>query len=686
MPSEDSIFLKIKPNTPEEIKSNRNKGTYVSYIPKRKEYLMRNNKKLADSYHTFIYPFSYEMESSMLDGNINGCWSKKKAVKKVVLDKAQEDKREKSVLEYNKYQYFLPGARKYIFPTEAEENDAVIYEYNFSKKSADDEKKASEPVYTIYHDYTDDEKNEIRQKYNSRSLNQEVPDLVICSLAIENIYLHHYPKLKIGILSLELEYHGDYRQAIYKNGSDSLEEDNLTTCGEECPKLSLLEQVNTINDLGRRVFIPCLSPDLSKQISILNARKISFTGLGNGAKDIHLDFKIITQDNPKNTLSFEELSDDYIKNKLLTGLGIINKNDIISINHILDDRMFTVCLMRDSSFPPLRKSRVKSGERFDEYRFDNPEIYRKDAEKIYQFVFLERDCTCQNAALIKEKLQTHLLKRWGDLGTIHGCSEYSLVCVTGELEELRYTVINPFLTQYVEMARLALMQRSAITVLEEKAAKLSISNNDNKPEKGQTATSTKNSFEDINALWSSYIDFQNNFYLPEVTFQEQGVETYDLLKKHLRIEQMNDYLEDEIKNLHNYSILKLEEVRREKNERIEKSVRILTYITTSFTLSTLILTFFGLLSPGSQTWAGFWPWKIFISLLFPIILALIVLLLATRNDKKEGIGGILLICFLTTLITELGLFLALDQNVFVNIQLPGPLNKLLQLLKSFPKP
>ena len=642
---------------------------------------MRNNKKLAESYHTFIYPFSYETEGGISVDGKNRCWSKKETVKNVVLDETQEDLREKTVLEYNKYQYFLPSARKYVFPTKAEEDDVVIYEYIFSNSSTGGEGKVPEPQYTIYYEYMDEEKKEIGEKLINCSSNQEIPDLVIYSLSIENIYLHHYPKLKIGILSLELEYHGDYRQVKYINGSDSLRKDNFTVCGKDCPDLSLLEQVNTINELGRRVFIPCLSPAKINQISILNARKISLTGLRNENREIHLDFKSITSDNPINSLSFEQLSDDYIKDKLLIGLGIINKNDNISIKHILDDRMFTVCLMRDSTFKPLKKSRVKAGERFDEYRFDYPEIYRKDAEKIYQFVFLERNCTCQNATLIKEKLQTHLLKRWGDYGTLHGCSEYSLVCVTGELEGLRYTVINPFLTQYVEMARLALMQRSAITVLEEKAAKLSISDNEIKSEPAKAVSNTKDSFKDINSLWSDYIDFQNNFYLPEVTFQEQGVETYDLLKNHLRIEQMNDYLEDEIKNLHNYAILKLEEIRREKNDQIEKSVRILTYIATSFTLSTLILTFFGLLSPGLQNWAGLWPWKIITSLLFPIILALIVLLLATRNDKEGGIRRILLICILTVLITVLGLLFALDQNTFVNSQLPESVGKLIQLMK-----
>ena len=473
---------------------------------------MRNNKKLAESYHTFIYPFSYETEGGISVDGKNRCWSKKETVKNVVLDETQEDLREKTVLEYNKYQYFLPSARKYVFPTKAEEDDVVIYEYIFSNSSTGGEGKVPEPQYTIYYEYMDEEKKEIGEKLINCSSNQEIPDLVIYSLSIENIYLHHYPKLKIGILSLELEYHGDYRQVKYINGSDSLRKDNFTVCGKDCPDLSLLEQVNTINELGRRVFIPCLSPAKINQISILNARKISLTGLRNENREIHLDFKSITSDNPINSLSFEQLSDDYIKDKLLIGLGIINKNDNISIKHILDDRMFTVCLMRDSTFKPLKKSRVKAGERFDEYRFDYPEIYRKDAEKIYQFVFLERNCTCQNATLIKEKLH---------YGTLHGCSEYSLVCVTGELEGLRYTVINPFLTQYVEMARLALMQRSAITVLEEKAAKLSISDNEIKSEPAKAVSNTKDSFKDINSLWSDYIDFQNNFYLPEVTFNKK---------------------------------------------------------------------------------------------------------------------------------------------------------------------
>ena len=620
-----------------------------------------SNNELAKSYHTFIYPFSYEMERGILADEIGDCWSEKKTVKAIELCENQERLREKTILEYNKYQYFLPGARKYIFPTETEKNDIAIYEYKLSGASTDDNVEEYGPQYNIYYEYTEDEKRKIKEKYDNLSTKLEIPDLVIYSLSIENIYLHHYPKLEIGILSFELEYHGKCRLIKYKNGSDNLNEDNFSECREDCLIPTLLEQVNTINDLGRRVFIPCLSPALPvqfNQISILNARKIQFTGLGNEKKEINLDFKSITAGKSQNQLPFQQLSDDFIRDYLLAGLGIGKKN--VSINHILDDRMFTVCLMRDSSFKPLQKSRIKNGERFGEYRFDYPQIYRKDAEKIYQFVFLEKNCSCQNVSLMNEKFQNHLLKRWGDFGTIHGCSEYSLVCVTGESQDLRDAVINPFLTQYVDMVRLALMQRSAITVLEEKAANLPILDSNPKPEAGKTDSSIKDTLEDINVLWSNYIDFQNNFYLPEVTFQEQGVETYDLLKKHLRIEQMNDYLEDEIKNLHNYAILKLEEIRRVKNDQIEKSVRILTYVTTSFTLSTLILTFFGLLNSCVQNWAGLWPW--IIGSVFPIVLVLIVLLMASRKDKKEGIGRIIIICILTTLITILVLFLVLVQH------------------------
>ena len=202
----------------------------------------------------------------------------------------------------------------------------------------------------------------------------------------------------------------------------------------------------------------------------------------------------------------------------------------------------------------------------------------------------------------KEKLDEHVLGRWIDYGTVYAATEYSLVCVTGESSDLEKPVINPFLSSYIDMVKLALVQRSIMTKLENKTQEISqkISDTISNTDDTQIGADSKTDelFNDVEDLWQEYIEFENQIYLPEVTFQEQGVEFYDLIKRSLRIKELNAYLKDEILSLHNIVTLKAERRRIQQEEEeqrssdmISRNLNMLSIVGISLAIVTFIVNF-----------------------------------------------------------------------------------------------
>ena len=196
--------------------------------------------------------------------------------------------------------------------------------------------------------------------------------------------------------------------------------------------------------------------------------------------------------------------------------------------------------------------------------------------------------------MMKDKLKDHVLGRWVEAGTIHAATEYSLVCVTGELDSLEKAVINPFLTIYVDMVKLALAQRAIITKIEYEGQQIS-----NKINTQVDANhEPENVLTEVEKVWQKYISFENQIYLPEVTYQEQGVEIYDILKRSMRIKELNDYVKEGLINLHNIATLKaernrikLENAEQHTNDLISQNLNMLSIVGISLALITFVVNF-----------------------------------------------------------------------------------------------
>ena len=515
------------------------------------------------SYHTFLYPFVYDKDNQFILDLIEKkqgttVWEREPAIdrKNGPLIPCEKDNKyvvtDDDLLRYAEYHYFMPAAQELLFNIQHSSNlakdNSILY---FNKLVKEPKGKANYIIKIKDKDYI---------------------------LNVDAIRLSLYPQMNIGILSLELEN--------YANDS--------------------IEDIIKINEYGRRVFNPVIiESKLEKKfdglvgIIVPSEISISFDD-GKGIKNSFVE------------QSSEELGkpQDFVKEILVFGhkhpenteAGTVSETGeelIGKITPAIDDRMYVVSLIRKNDYKPINKKNL--------YPYQTKYMYQipgsNAAKELYGLIYLESgDLSCQNPVMVQDKLKDHVYGRWIDWGTIHGITEYSLVCLTGEDKNLEKTVINPFLTEYVDMVKLALLQRTIIINLEHEASKIS--------EKISCDEDQDNNLEDLvkesQKLWRKYIKFQNEFYMPEVTFQEQGVEMYDILKKSLRLEKLNGYLEDELNDFHALTEMQADEQR----ETLNVAINLIAVVGTTVAIVSMAQDYLADVKPtgvlgGPCYWAGF---------------------------------------------------------------------------------
>ncbi len=167
-----------------------------------------------------------------------------------------------------------------------------------------------------------------------------------------------------------------------------------------------------------------------------------------------------------------------------------------------------------------------------------------------------------------ELLKRSVYDRWIDWGTIHGVTHHSLICLTSAYEGIINSVINPFLTQYVQIAVLTVVQRAVILLLSDEAAEVA------NGFAGEDVI-TQEEIKSIERLQARYVTAQNQLLLSEVTAQEQGVEIYEMLQEQLYIKKNMDDLHSEIGNLRDVADIansRLERANDEETAKNEKKI------------------------------------------------------------------------------------------------------------------
>ncbi|HAQ38289.1 MAG TPA: CorA family divalent cation transporter [Saprospiraceae bacterium] len=505
------------------------------------------------SYHIFLFPFQWEFIGKMMKNKtieqrtkleefVSLFDSDKWVRKEYTLDK---------VLNYNEFNFYYPMVRDVLFDTGSEIDRAIIT--NLFYKIEPDE-------YLYEFKVCVEPKNGIVKTYR---------------LHIESIIMHLY-STGVGVLS----FHLNNRFADQGDQQDIL---NINQAGRRIYPPFFPMNFNFIGDQAQYEYddfaaslITLKKSELGDSINLTN-----FPGIEEFRNYEHKEyFKNEPFQIPqhfKDLFGKVPITVDWEERK-----GHETK---IYINPLIDDRMFVVSWYGNTDLCKELASETK--EKRDGFQVLNYETN----DWWYKYIFNDqRFATCQDKSMKSKLIQKHTYSRWADYGTFYGINRYSFVCLTDTLDNLKKPYVNAaFLvnhlqTIYYKMAELCLVQRACVLRFSQEVAGISAMKDNKK------IPFTKR----VSNLYKQYIKFVNRIYFREVTAQEQGIELYDMMQEHMRIEQNVKDLDNEISELNQYATL-LEDQKR------NNSLAILTLIGSIFIIPTFIVGFYGMnIGPYSE--------------------------------------------------------------------------------------
>ncbi len=454
------------------------------------------------SYHTFLFPFIWKNV-----GNLKSI----EDFEKILLNSGEfkwkvkgSESKEETISDreyYSQIQYFKKDATNILFDSN---NFGVVKNYvlkcngesNFSRTMRNSTKLSNEYYYSIK------------------------KDNVEYFLDINEINLSVY-NIGVAVLSFELEYWGDKTQdgEPLKNGS------------------RLVSDVNAINEHGRRINLPYVDKE-NKHDLVADEIKIK---IGN-FEECENFLETTKEFNQKKKSLSPHFIMDPIKNlickkgKLTTNPKNAKCEDVVFIEPIIDDRMYVCCVLVDDEF----SKKLHEKDDFGEYK-----IYNSD--EIYKLAFIENSCSCQSNKMMPKILKRCIYDRWIDYGTIDVVTHHSFVRVTSSSPDTIH-VINSFLTQYVKMAQLAVVQRATLIALENECV--------------------VSDAKKIAELQEKYVNAQKEILLDECTVQEQGIEEFNMLRRELFIKERTDSLDKRLSDLYELANLQNDKVQNRQMSRL----------------------------------------------------------------------------------------------------------------------
>lgn len=483
--------------------------------------------ELPYSYHTFIFPFTWDNEQDKFTTNNSSEWKNLSPGSNWHLTNWDEGNKPPSATksnngeylkDYASYQYFNSYARNLVFGIG--ENSLVRnYEYELNDN----------PITDIIGEYIIEHSNE---KFK---------------LAVRAIKLKLLSN-GVGILYFELEYYGEKINDCTKESEFLRKDDNKT-----------IKDVNKINEYGRRIMLPYIYKGKDKSHPLV-ADKITLKIYGKEefGENYH-NFKKINQEHldGSDKLVFDDIP-LFIKN-------LLNK---INISPAIDDRMFVCCLLRDNT---ISKDIQEKNTEYSYLSQCHDKSENSISNILYTFAFIENTPTCQNANMKKDILEKSIYARWIDYGTIYGVTHHSLICVTSENETVLDPVIKPFVNQYVQMAIIALLQRVSLLRLSKMAGNTTNSFHGN----GEIS---HREIQKVLQLHEEYVRCQNQILLFEVTSQEQGMELFEMFLEQLYIEREKNALETQLNNLYEIASGNYERLNLKQNKCLTWAIVIFTII------------------------------------------------------------------------------------------------------------
>ena len=454
------------------------------------------------SYHTFMFPFLFEMNKTTrakFRKCCHGGW---------FADKWDPQKMNDSVW-YNQYHYFNKAAHNAIYMTENDKEDdeaTAVTNLRFDLLSLMEQTPKANPE---------------REKNRDKNAGNPIK-YVICkgektyAVDINAIRMKLY-NTGVGILIFELE------NRRYPSEQEVIE----------------------INDFGRRIYAPYYAYYNDRMNCSICADRIYFRIDG---KDMDAEASTLLPESLMESAEATVLAEPILRllsndEYRVTTKEKCAKNEIC-IEPVIDDRMFVACYYKNADF--VDTMREWDGEHYrymthakEKAPFDN-EDQQNAANRLYTMMYVDGDGMCCHSRRMLEDLLSddHIYTRWLEYynsydkefqGSITGFSEYTMITVAKKPADY---LITPFLTQYVEMAILALVQRASLLSFEYMISECAKGGN-----------------YEVEDIQKKYILFQSQILLKEVSPQQQGIEIYDMLEKNLMIEKEQNEIKTQIEDL-----------------------------------------------------------------------------------------------------------------------------------------
>ncbi len=461
------------------------------------------------SYHTFIFPFIWEGRGkqripfskilSIFDNNVNWVKTDMSDEHHISSSPQLKDKNDE-LLFYKEYQYFHPYARKAIYGFDKD----IVSNYSF----------CPDIIRNKAHYYIEKSDGKGWRKY----------DLLLNAIKL-SIY-----NTGVALFILECENHG----------TGFIHDES----GEEIAELpqNNLNAVKEINDYGRRVSLPFIPPTSDGFSVTADSLTLSIKDMAKFTSDYKSFAKEVESlKRISGVISLTHFC-DFIKEILSFGTDIrftsklTNEKDSYYIYPALDDRMFVACYICDR----------KALEPFCRRNADGT-IWCLDSEhyskSLHEIIAIDPPggCCTMDPLLRKAYLQEHMYNRWLDSGTLTAITNQALINLTTASADS--FLADNFLTQYIPICCLCLVQRASIINFQRRISEIS----ERVEERGrQIKLST---VSDIMKLQERFVAFQNQLSFTEVTPQEQGIEMYNKLMECCFIEKEITSLKDQLQSL-----------------------------------------------------------------------------------------------------------------------------------------
>lgn len=565
------------------------------------------------SYHTFLFPFIWKTDKNVSkedflkvlsiksdSNNAEGRW------KLYNWDKRIEDEKFLSdywMNDYQAYQYFTDSANNLLFHSDRDSNAVDCYYYPQKYKSTDEK---GNNTYHVKYVIT---KNGKVYRLNINNIRLNVYDAGIAILILET---ENCENTSLDAVNAINEYGRRINFPFLVPGSTP------SLCADS---IEIQFQSDTDNQGENNPF---------KEDFLYTSKQIQATKFPGSVSDAvpfdkndDISFTYIMQ-------PIQALLDGGKKEGIEITANPNHKNETgkFYIKPCIDDRMFVCCIVMDDALSReiqgiesneicyyqnsdlrLKKTSCTFSEKDGEYHVvsstgkeynlskeefkykvdkdnkyivvdSNGELHGTYMEgwadetalsnRIYKFMYIENDLSCQEPNMKKQILSGSVYSRWANGGTIYGITHHSLCGITNTSFGANLSVVLPFLIEYVQMAVLAVVQRAVILMLEDEVAKVSNKFSEN-------YTISEQDIAEIERLQAKYVKVQNQMLLSEVTVQEQGVEMYEMFRKQLYIEKNMKYLDSAMNNLRDVADNTNARLERLSDAKEDRKLNLLSY-------------------------------------------------------------------------------------------------------------